>query len=893
MNKMFKRMKNTMALLLAIVMIFGILPGAVAAAGGGTAEHDKSKTATDLYDNRFADVTLSIPGEVETLATDIVFVVDKSSSDSLSSTFANGLFAELIEAQKLSGATIKVGVVIFNYTGQIALELTELTEDNYSTLLDSLPKYSGGTNIDAGLLLAKQMLDADTSVDASRKHVILISDGLTWAFNAGEGIGTPSTILLKSSNDATSTLYGMGTTTWIEGRKSGSYAIPSQFANWNEYFNTVKTWVANDGDKYVFDITNYKQTPGPDVNSSEAIASAVPKTEVDQHALNMDRALYDAWESYTALQRTGYNCYAYYTGSSYAGIGYELMKMLAGSSSMDFSDIKHDILYSVSKGSRVVDYIGYEDDGEESYNFDFVDSDDKLILKVGNSVYTTRKLESANGDATSSYVFTAPGAADATFTVDYFKGNGKDEEYFVWTIGEDVSRFAPVSLTYTLDLVTRSEIPGTHENVDTNEKATLYPVDSDGEDGTPEDFEKPKVEYTVDPVDVFVKKIWDDGDDRDGKRPESITVKLFADGEEVGSAELNADNEWCYTFEGLREFKDGEAIEYTIEEVRVSDYDTTIEGNAAEGFTITNTVIHIPVHTLGSIVVNKTATGATTPADATFQLQMLDGETWTNVGEAVAYSAFVDNAYTFTELAEGTYRVVESGAEVEEYNLTTTYSADVVLTKTTADNGDTSVSDGAIFVTNTYTEIYEPVHTLGSIVVNKTATGATTPADATFQLQKQDGETWTNVGEAVAYSAFVNNAYNFTGLEAGTYRVVEADADIEGYTLETGYSANVVLTKATADNGDTSVSNGTFTVTNAYEAEYIEIPDEDVPLASAPAEEDEEEEDDLIEIPDEDVPLADVPKTGDPILQYTFVAAASGIAAIGARMVGKKEEDEA
>ena len=283
----------------------------------------------------------------------------------------------------------------------------------------------------------------------------------------------------------------------------------------------------------------------------------------------------------------------------------------------------------------------------------------------------------------------------------------------------------------------------------------------------------------------------------------------------------------------------------------------------------------ITEQTLGSIIVIKSTTGAATPATATFQLQKMEGNDWTDVGEAVAYSAFVDNAYTFADLEEGTYRVVESGAEVADFNLTTVYSDDVVLNKTTAENGDTTVDNGSIFVTNTYTEIYLPVHTLGSIVVTKNATGAETPEDTTFQLQKKDGDEWINVGEAVEYAKFVNNAYNFTGLEEGTYRVVESGAAVEGYTLETTYGTDVVLTETSADNGDTSVSSGSYVVTNKYEQIV-----------------DEEEDDDLIEIPDEDIPMADVPKTGDMILPFIGMAIASGVAALFAGKSGKKEDEE-
>ncbi|MBQ1237383.1 MAG: hypothetical protein IIX70_03730, partial [Oscillospiraceae bacterium] len=202
-------------------------------------------------------------------------------------------------------------------------------------------------------------------------------------------------------------------------------------------------------------------------------------------------------------------------------------------------------------------------------------------------------------------------------------------------------------------------------------------------------------------------------------------------------------------------------------------------------------------HTLGSIVVTKTTIGAETPEDATFQLQNLSGDFWTNVGEAVAYSAFANGAYTFTELAEGTYRILESGAVIDGYTLVTTYSANVVLNKTTADNGDTSVNDGSISVTNRYIEISVPVHT--PEIIEET----------------QD--------------------------------ISEADVDVQA--PETTDSANVVLNETTANSGDTSA--------NIQEMPAME---EEI---TVPEETGSEE---LVEISDEDVPMTDLPQTSDPLL---------------------------
>ncbi len=90
---------------------------------------------------------------------------------------------------------------------------------------------------------------------------------------------------------------------------------------------------------------------------------------------------------------------------------------------------------------------------------------------------------------------------------------------------------------------------------------------------------------------INVKKIWEDGDNKLGIRPSSIYVVLLANGEEADSATIseNENGEWVYTFEGLYKYSEGSEIEYTVEEGALSnDYSTKVEGDAENGFVITN-----------------------------------------------------------------------------------------------------------------------------------------------------------------------------------------------------------------------------------------------------------------------------------------------------------------
>lgn len=484
-----KKLQKCLALFLTLSMLFSLLAVAASAA-----ENHIDKTAQWADEGKtIADVTLSVPGDVKIQGADIVFVIDKSSCGLYATAQLKEMFAELAAAQAQSGADIKVGVVVFNYTDHVDIPLTKLTYENAATLLNQIQSRSGGTNIDAGLLAAKEMLDADTEVSAENKHVILISDGLTWVFDDDEGVS--HTILWKNGNDA---LYA-GTTAYTEIRHvNETYPIPAGFDSWDDYWKQIKIWVAADEGKYDYDISNYgtdEYKAGLKTDAAKAVA--LTTAEGQNHATNMERAMHEAWETYTALQQAGYNCYINNLSTNASSIGYHFMNMLAGDQkAVDFESIQNTIIYSVAKNSYVEDVIGYGDD----YNFDFL-VDGKLILTVGGIKYITTKLETAKEGFDVSYSFAASETAEATFWLDYVKGNGTSEEKFIWTFGENLSVFYPAKLDYQVELVSIVNDPTEAVAVvETNKSATLHPVDTDGKEGTPAVFPVPKLEipkYTV------------------------------------------------------------------------------------------------------------------------------------------------------------------------------------------------------------------------------------------------------------------------------------------------------------------------------------------------------------------------------------------------------------
>ena len=99
--------------------------------------------------------------------------------------------------------------------------------------------------------------------------------------------------------------------------------------------------------------------------------------------------------------------------------------------------------------------------------------------------------------------------------------------------------------------------------------------------------------YTPGKTSVTVTKAWNDAGNQDGLRPAEITVKLLADGKDTGKTlTLSKENRWMGIFTDLDEYKDGQKIAYTVEEVSVKGYDSVITGDASTGFVITNS--HTP-----------------------------------------------------------------------------------------------------------------------------------------------------------------------------------------------------------------------------------------------------------------------------------------------------------
>ena len=78
--------------------------------------------------------------------------------------------------------------------------------------------------------------------------------------------------------------------------------------------------------------------------------------------------------------------------------------------------------------------------------------------------------------------------------------------------------------------------------------------------------------------------------------PDHITIRLLADDEEVRSERITPDTDgsWSFLFTNVPKYMYGREVEYTVSEDPVEGYQTVIEGDHREGFTVTNTKDPLP-----------------------------------------------------------------------------------------------------------------------------------------------------------------------------------------------------------------------------------------------------------------------------------------------------------
>lgn len=85
--------------------------------------------------------------------------------------------------------------------------------------------------------------------------------------------------------------------------------------------------------------------------------------------------------------------------------------------------------------------------------------------------------------------------------------------------------------------------------------------------------------HTPEVTTVTGTKVWQDDDNRDGKRPAGITVKLVKDGEVLAEQTVTENEDWSWSFDNLPKYNKGRPIKYSVIEDAVPGYTAIYEEN--------------------------------------------------------------------------------------------------------------------------------------------------------------------------------------------------------------------------------------------------------------------------------------------------------------------------
>ena len=302
--------------------------------------------------------------------------------------------------------------------------------------------------------------------------------------------------------------------------------------------------------------------------------------------------------------------------------------------------------------------------------------------------------------------------------------------------------------------------------------------------------------YTPAKTEVPVKKVWKDENNQDGKRPTSVTVKLLADGQDTGKTlELTEANGWAGSFKDLDADKGGTPIKYTVVEVTVAGYTSEVTGDAASGFTITNSYSPETVDVKATknwedannqdgkrptkITINLLADGKKVDSK---EIQAAADGTWTvEFTKLAKYKDGKKIKYTVTEEA-----VAEYESTITDFTITNKYAPKEIDYKVTKVWNDANNQDGKRPESVTV-QLYKKVGDADPVAVEGKKLTLTAK-------DKTDDNTWV--------ASFTNLPQYEAGKEI-TYSIKEVD-------VPAGYEASVTGQVVTnTHNPDTVILSGT------------------------------------------------------------------------------------
>ncbi|MDD6647464.1 MAG: Cna B-type domain-containing protein [Firmicutes bacterium] len=496
-----------------------------------------------------------------------------------------------------------------------ASDVKTTSDDIYCPAIKGL-NAGGGTNIEAGLILAKNLLSDDSVKNIANKNVILLTDGKpTFGVGSSEKNSTSKEFIchngsnmtgngsdtscqthkgaedvaksIKASGVSTYAIYlgeqdvycsnrcGLNTTgaKWLAddcGFTAYSTKNASQLVN---IFNTIiqiiekkaRAWILTDPMGSGIDFVKFNQEANP-VNEFEykngKITWNIKNGSVPEE--NTD-------------EKTGITTYTY-------SLSYQIkLDTLA-------EGFKTGTWYNTNEPTKLTYLIITKDsttgEGEETY-------------KEGNAYCNIPSVGGFAGNLSFNKTGSFGEAlAGATFKLTHTTKDGTVDWSMTATSDKDgIVRFEniPSGHEYTL---AETSAPDKYTGTDAKYTVTVSygKVTVKDADGKIVDPPSLTVKNESKKTSISVTKKWEDNGNQDGIRPDSVTVQLTADGDKVEgkTAELSEDNDWLVTFDDLPKYKGGVKVEYSVAEVEVPEGYTSASAVDKETGAVTITNSHTP-----------------------------------------------------------------------------------------------------------------------------------------------------------------------------------------------------------------------------------------------------------------------------------------------------------
>ncbi len=475
---------------------------------------------------------------------------------------------------------------------------------------------------------------------------------------------------------------------------------------------------------------------------------------------------------------------------------------------------------------EIIDSVDLSDENEWSYKWT------KLDLKAAGQLIEYTVTEEEVDEYTAEIAEIDDGVFEITNTHETEKTevsvtkiwDDADDQDGYRPDGVEVNLLADGEIIDTVTLSVANEWSYTWINLDLKKAGQLieYTVteeDIDEYTADIEEIEDGVFEITnsheTEETEVSVTKIWDDADNQDGYRPDSVSVNLLANGEVIDTVPLSAENKWSYIWTKLDLKAAGQVIEYTVTEDTVDEYTADIAKDEDGTFTITNS--HVTEETEATVkliwILDDKEDGALPEDYESMQPQLVVD------GAELESSAILnaDNQWTYTQGELQKYR--DAGVAIKYEWTLGELPAGFEVTDTTVDGTST-----------TFTITYVPVPTEYSFVIATDLTGRNWNENDVFELTLAADE--NNPEGAVLPEKTVKNATAdskevafdsivFSKSGAYVFTITETEGSIKGVTYDTEPKTFTVVIK---DNGagtlyvDAVEYTGSIDIRNTYNA---------------------------------------------------------------------------